>query len=76
MLKLTVASLLLVSSCKLAVAGDSETLPKDILPVIGTAVAAASSISEDDDYEKWLIKLICYNEGSGQIQNPFLESWS
>lgn len=47
---------LVAVSCVVADAEVSSSLPKDVPPVIGTAVATPSSTPRDDD--KWSIRLV------------------
>ena len=53
MLKLTVAILLVASSCSLAVAKNPGPLPSDVPPVIGTAMI----LPPDPGYNNWSLRL-------------------
>ena len=54
--RLSIATLLVAVSCVFADAEVPASPPKDVPPVIGTAVATPSSAEGDDD--KWSIKLV------------------
>ena len=57
MVKFSIATVLIAVWCAVADAEVPASLPKDVPPVIGTAVATPSSTQGDDD-DKWSIKLV------------------
>lgn len=56
MVKMTFVSLMVAVSCPLARADSPSALPKDVPPVIGTAVVTPSS--SQGNRHKWSIKLV------------------